>query len=151
MNQERTMRYKRFKEAFDHLRKTGRIVNQKNLADILYKTPETVSKVVSGKGNNPTEKFMLDFARAFSDIFNEDYLVNGRGVLLKEQEPPQDEKPETPEIEEKDIVRKFLDHVSFLERQINEKDKEITRLHSIIEKFAPIIKKEEDGKKTKTV
>lgn len=151
MNQEKTIKYKRFKEAFDYLKRINRIVNQKNLADILHKTPETVSKVVSGKGNNPTDKFMLDFARAFSDIFNEDYLVKGEGVLLKEQDPPKDEKPEAPDIEEKDIVRKFLDHVSFLEGQINEKDKEIKRLHSIIEKFAPIIKKEEDGKKTKTV
>lgn len=151
MYRDTTMRYKRFKEALDHLRKIGRIANQKQLADILYKTPETISRVVSGKGNNPTDKFMLDFARAFSDIFNEDYLVKGEGVLLKEQDPPQDEKPEAPDIEEKDIVRKFLDHVSFLEGQINEKDKEIKRLHSIIEKFAPIIKKEEDGKKTKTV
>ena len=140
------MKYKRFKEAFDYLKQTERIVNQKNLADILHKTPETVSKVVSGKGNNPTDKFMLDFARAFSDIFNEEYIINGLGQLLKEPNDTPQEKKETAEEPDGDIVRRFLEHITFLQGQITEKDKEIERLHSIIEKFTSLVGKEDSKK-----
>lgn len=147
MNQDRTKKYKRFKEAFEYLKQTERIVTQKDLADILHKTPETVSRVIAGKGDNPTDKFLLDFARAFSDIFNESYLVSGNGQLLKEQSTIQQEITENNKEPEKEIIRRFLDHISFLEDQIKEKDKEIERLHSIIEKFSPLFGKEEENKK----
>lgn len=145
MSQDRAMKYKRFKEAFDYLRQTERILNQKDLADILHKTPETVSRVISGKGNNPTDKFLLDFARAFADIFNEDYLVKGSGQLLKQPVILPEGKEGSGE-PENEIVRRFLDHITFLQGQMIEKDKEIERLHSIIEKFAPVVGKEESKK-----
>jgi len=140
------MKYKRFKEAFDYLKQIERITSQKDLAEILHKTPETVNRVVAGKGNNPTDRFMLDFARAFSTIFNEDYLVKGKGQLLKEPDGTEPEDNSGPQETESDIVRRFLDHIAFLQGQIIEKDKEIERLHSIIEKFTPMVGKEESKK-----
>ena len=83
MEKEQRLRYKRFKEAFDYLKSIGRIDNQKDLADILHKTPETISRVMAGSGNNPTEKFMFLFAKAFAHDFNEEYLVNGAGELIR--------------------------------------------------------------------
>lgn len=83
MDKEQKLRYKRFKEAFDYLKSIGRIDNQKDLADILHKTPETISRVMAGSGNNPTEKFMFLFAKAFAHDFNEEYLVNGTGELIR--------------------------------------------------------------------
>lgn len=83
MEKEQRLRYKRFKEAFDYLKSIGRIDNQKDLADILHKTPETISRVMAGSGNNPTEKFMFLFAKAFAHDFNEEYLVNGTGELIR--------------------------------------------------------------------
>lgn len=83
MDKEQRLRYKRFKEAFDYLKSIGRIDNQKDLADILHKTPETISRVMAGSGNNPTEKFMFFFAKAFAHDLNEEYLVNGTGELIR--------------------------------------------------------------------
>ena len=83
MEKEQRLRYKRFKEAFDYLKSIGRIDNQKDLADILHKTPETISRVMAGSGNNPTEKFMFFFAKAFAHDFNEEYLINGTGELIR--------------------------------------------------------------------
>lgn len=153
MNKDRTIKYKRFKEAFDYLKLIERISNQKDLADILHKTPETISRVVSGKGNNPTDKFLIDFARAFSDVFNEDYILHGNGVLLKEQSIKQlDSVEETEEQNEKVIwyrgeLVKRDKIISFLQKQIDIKDKEIDRLHTIIEKFSPMTEKEGEAKK----
>lgn len=83
MDKEQRLRYKRFKEAFDYLKSIGRIDNQKDLADILHKTPETISRVMAGSGNNPTEKFMFFFAKAFAHDLNEEYLVEGTGELIR--------------------------------------------------------------------
>ena len=83
MEKEQRQRYKRFKEAFDYLKSIGRIDNQKDLADILHKTPETISRIMAGSGNNPTEKFMFFFAKAFAHDLNEEYLVNGTGELIR--------------------------------------------------------------------
>lgn len=83
MEKEQRLRYKRFKEAFDYLKSIGRIDNQKDLADILHKTPETISRVMAGSGNNPTEKFMFLFAKAFAHDLNEEYLINGTGELIR--------------------------------------------------------------------
>ena len=83
MDKEQRLRYKRFKEAFDYLKSIGRIDNQKDLADILHKTPETISRVMAGSGNNPTEKFMFFFAKAFAHDLNEEYLVKGTGELIR--------------------------------------------------------------------
>ena len=83
MDKEQRLRYKRFKEAFDYLKSIGRIDNQKDLAEILHKTPETISRIMAGSGNNPTEKFMFFFAKAFAHDLNEEYLVNGTGELIR--------------------------------------------------------------------
>lgn len=83
MDKEQRLRYKRFKEAFDYLKSIGRIDNQKDLADILHKTPETISRIMAGSGNNPTEKFMFFFAKAFAHDLNEEYLVKGTGELIR--------------------------------------------------------------------
>ena len=83
MDKEQRLRYKRFKEAFDYLKSIGRIDNQKDLADILHKTPETISRVMAGSGNNPTEKFMFFFFFFFAHDLNEEYLVKGTGELIR--------------------------------------------------------------------
>lgn len=144
MEKEQRLRYKRFKEAFDYLKSIGRIDNQKDLADILHKTPETISRVMAGSGNNPTEKFMFLFAKAFAHDLNEEYLVNGTGELIRVK--PENEQYKLGDqryiehLEEK--LKKAESEILFYKQQIAIKDeqyrdlrKDNERLHEYIERL----------------
>ncbi len=146
MEKEQKLRYKRFTEAFEYLKEIGRIDNQKDLAEILHKTPETISRVVKGSGNNPTEKFMFDFAKAFAREINEEYLMEGIGELVRtipenEQYNLSDQRY-IEQLENK--LKKAEDEVQFYKQQIKLKDEQyrdarndIERLNRIIEQLLP--------------
>lgn len=158
MDKERSIKYNRFLEAFDYLKETGRITSKKELADILHKTPETISRVFSGKANNPNDRFLLDFARAFADIISEDYILHGKGTLLKEQSSFQQETEKEQTDGDMDIVVRFLKQleskdktISFLRDQLSRKDKEIERLYAVIDSLSPVTEKKKDSQKTAIV
>jgi len=146
MEKEQKLRYKRFTEAFEYLKEIGRIDNQKDLAEILRKTPETISRVVKGSGNNPTEKFMFDFAKAFAREINEEYLIEGIGELVRTiPENEQYKLGDQHYIEqlEKEL-KKAEAEIQFYKQQIELKDEQyrdaknaIERLNRIIDRLVP--------------
>lgn len=141
MDKEQKLRYKRFTEAFEYLKEIGRIDNQKDLAEILRKTPETISRVVKGSGNNPTEKFMFDFAKAFAREINEEYLIEGIGELIRTI--PENEQYKLgdqhyiEQLEEK--LKKTEAEVQFYKQQIELKDEQYRDAKNVIERLNRII------------
>ena len=141
MDNEQKLRYKRFTEAFEYLKEIGRIDNQKDLAEILRKTPETISRVVKGSGNNPTEKFMFDFAKAFAREINEEYLIEGIGELIRTI--PENEQYKLgdqhyiEQLEEK--LKKAEAEVRFYKQQIELKDEQYRDAKNVIERLNRII------------
>lgn len=141
MDKEQKLRYKRFTEAFEYLKEIGRIDNQKDLAEILRKTPETISRVVKGSGNNPTEKFMFDFAKAFAREINEEYLIEGIGELIRTI--PENEQYKLgdqhyiEQLEEK--LKKAEAEVRFYKQQIELKDEQYRDAKNVIERLNRII------------
>ncbi len=127
---------KRLKEAVGYLNKTGRIVNQQELADILGYKRENVSRYING---DPTQKFVSKFAVVFSDIFNIEYLLNGEGQLLKKSIIAEPVMPVT-DSDNLDIQQHLLQQITFLQNQmtlkdneLKEKKQEIIRLYGIID------------------
>lgn len=127
---------KRLKEAVGYLNKTGRIVNQQELADILGYKRENVSRYING---DPTQKFVSKFAVVFSDIFNVEYLLNGEGQLLKKSIIAEPVMPVT-DSDNLDIQQHLLQQITFLQNQmtlkdneLKEKKQEIIRLYGIID------------------
>ena len=153
MDKEQRLRYKRFKEAFDYLKSIGRIDNQKDLADILHKTPETISRIMAGSGNNPTEKFMFFFAKAFAHDLNEEYLIKGTGELIRvipenEQYKLGDQRY-IEHLEEK--LKKAESEILFYKHQIAIKDeqyrdlrKDNERLHEYVERLTRLQENKKD-------
>ena len=132
MENNQKMRSIRFKEAFDYLKENGVINSQKDLAERLRVVPETITRVIKCQGKNPTDKFMEKFALSFNTIFNESYILNGVGKLLKTDEQPNFSNLAFIEklfeqLENKDKT------ISFLQQQITEKDNTIRLLRQMLE------------------
>ena len=129
MSNEQKLKSNRFKEAVDYLKETGRINSQKDLAETLHVTQETISRVLKCQGKNPTDKFLINFARVFYEDFNEEYILNGEGELLKilnsERLPLGDKL--TFEDLKIELKKKEAD-ISFLKQQIIGKDNDIAEM-----------------------
>ena len=153
MDKEQRLRYKRFKEAFDYLKSIGRIDNQKDLADILHKTPETISRIMAGSGKKKKEKFMFFFAKAFAHDLNEEYLIKGTGELIRvipenEQYKLGDQRY-IEHLEEK--LKKAESEILFYKQQIAIKDeqyrdlrKDNERLHEYVERLTRLQENKKD-------
>lgn len=82
MSDERKKQAERLQEAVDHLKQIGVIKFQKDLANFVNYNYQVINKMVK---QAPTDEFLYDFAKTFKDIFNEEYLKEGSGILLKEK------------------------------------------------------------------
>lgn len=142
MKQKQEEWLKRLQEAVSYLNKTERITSQQELADLLGYARANVSRYLNGE---PTQKFVSKFAVVFSDIFNSDYLLRGEGQLLKK---PSVVEPSTSvtDADNLGIQQHLMQQVKFLQNQIIAKDKElqdrnkeIERLHGIIDYLKTLI------------
>ena len=79
-------RKERFNKAYAYLVWQGKIQKQEDLAELMHSTGPNVSSALAGRASVLTDKFIIRFHAQFADIFNLDYLLNGEGELLKEQE-----------------------------------------------------------------
>ena len=72
------------KEAYDYLRSNGVIHTQSSIAEKTKYNKSAVSQALRGIEAYVTGNFVSAFNEAFGGIFNEEYLLNGEGTLLKE-------------------------------------------------------------------
>ncbi len=120
-------RQERLKIAIGHLKKCLIASTQKEIAERMRASSATISKALKGDGKNLTNKFFRRFNRAFDNIFNEDWLIGGRGEMLASDEFADGNK----------IVEfskdEFLAELAAQRKLLSEAQAQINRLISIIE------------------
>lgn len=77
----------RFKSAFDYLRSIGAIHTQKDLADKIGASCSNVCSALKGVEKVLTDRFLIRFNAAFSEKFNTDWLLTGKGEMLASSQP----------------------------------------------------------------
>lgn len=82
----------RFQNAYDYLYGRGEYHSKSDLAKRLGRTRTNVSEAYYGRQPYFTDKFLLSFCREFP-IINYEWLVNGTGEMLNQQEKPSEEIP----------------------------------------------------------
>lgn len=73
---------KRLEKAIEYLRSNGKVHTQKDVAMVMGATPANVSGALKGNEKILTDNFLRRFNRAFGNIFNIDWLVNGIGDMF---------------------------------------------------------------------
>lgn len=76
-------RNERLKEAFDYLRSKGEVHTQADIADRMNASRPNISSAFKGDAKCLTDKFLIRFNKAFRDIFNEEWLLQGKGEMLR--------------------------------------------------------------------
>lgn len=84
MEQKDLERGKRLKEVFNYLIEKGQVSTQKDFADKIGCTPGQISKAMKGLQGQITDSLIRKVYAKFADLFNEKYLLEGKGSLLKE-------------------------------------------------------------------
>ena len=72
----------RIKEAYQYLRGRGIVHTQQDIANIMKKPKSNISRAFNGHEDYLTEGFLADFYKKFSNIFNEEWIINGEGPML---------------------------------------------------------------------
>ena len=75
-------RNERLKEAYRYLRDRGVVHTQQDIASRMRKPKTNVSSAFNGNEKYLTDKFLMDFNKAFKGIFNEDWLISGDGLMI---------------------------------------------------------------------
>lgn len=73
----------RLKKAFNYVRAKGMVSTQKELASMLKATQASISKALNGDSQYLTPSLMERFNSTFGSIFNENWLLDGSGEMLK--------------------------------------------------------------------
>ena len=79
-------RHDRLKEAYDYLRYQHGIHTQMEMANALQITRSSFSAAMNGNEKYLTQSLFMKICAAFPGVFNLDYLLNGTGTLLAQQE-----------------------------------------------------------------
>lgn len=151
MEEQTLLRGKRLGEAIEYLRSTKRIKTQEELADKVGCSANQISRAKAGNKKDMTSNLVGRINHKFDEIFNEEYIWNGKGTLLAhkdEQKKPADNTASIPMAfslnKEGDnmasIVSGFLSELSrrsetiaTLEQEKKEKDEAILWLRKQIE------------------
>ena len=80
----------RFSVAYEHLRHTGVIKTQQDVANKMGSTSQNVGQALKGHPKVLTDNFLLRFLTAFPDIFSMSWMFNGTGsMLINDTDPVQ--------------------------------------------------------------
>ena len=79
-------RQKRLKEVYEHTRTYFGIHTQGQFADAIGYSRPVISSALNGDEDKLTDKLFKNIVEKFPDIFNLDYLLNGKGNLLTTEE-----------------------------------------------------------------
>lgn len=92
MNELFIERGKRLHEVLDYLREQRRVKTQKEMAETIDCTPTQLSRALKGEEKDLTVNLIHKINRGFNNIFSKDYIWEGKGTLLVNND-----KPDTPE------------------------------------------------------
>lgn len=131
-------RLARLQIIYEHLRSIGRIHTQKDFAEALGTRAESVNAALNGRERYLTDNLFKKIALEYGDIFSRDWLENGEGDMLIENSGSMSGNTIVGNnVKGKDINIHGGDSeaIALLREQLAEKDKEIVRLHGIIDKL----------------
>lgn len=72
----------RFIHAYEYLRAQGKVHTQKDVAEIMQANYANVNFAFGGNERYLTNKFLSRFNKAFNNLFNEEWLINGSEPML---------------------------------------------------------------------
>ena len=75
----------RVKAAYEYLKSIGKIVTQKDVAELMNMRNESVSKAFTGNEKYLTNKFIYKFNQSFNNIFSINWLLEGKGDMMNNQ------------------------------------------------------------------
>lgn len=73
----------RLTKAIEYLRDNGKAKNQTVIAKDIRRNRTNVAKAMRGNPDYLTDDFLRDFAHAYSEYINEDWLLTGEGEMTK--------------------------------------------------------------------
>ena len=127
-------------EIFAYLKSTGRIHTQQDFANSIGASKASVSNMLNGNEQYLTDNLFRKIGYYFEDVFSRQWLETGEGEMLKSQSMGS--------IENSTVVGNNVhgngihinnntesEAIALLRVQLNEKEAEIVRLHSIIDKL----------------
>lgn len=81
-----TDKHERLKEVYEYLRYHYAIHTQTDMANAIQLTRPAMSAAMNGNDKYLTKNLFMKICAAFPGVFNLDYLLNGTGTLLAQQE-----------------------------------------------------------------
>lgn len=154
-------RQKRLNEVYEHLHNHCGVHTKSDFADNIKYARSYVSSALNGNEKYLTDKLFANICEAYPRTFNLDYLLNGNGELLTIEEEVAVDRLENPSaptlppaIDTSFMIEKAVEKatayadkaIASLEKQVNDKDKEIERLLQRIQELESIVKSHEDKK-----
>ena len=80
----------RFSAAYEHLRHTGVIKTQQDVANKMGSTSQNIGQALRGNPRVLTDNFLLRFLTAYPDTFSMSWMFTGKGsMLLNDPQPKQ--------------------------------------------------------------
>lgn len=136
-----TDKRERIKEIFRHLKSIGRVHTQSDFAKAIGSTPATVSNMLSGEERYLTDNLFRKIGYYFGDVFNRDWLENGVGEMLcgkgavdiSSSTVIGNNVHGTGDINISNVEQ--MEALELLRAQLAEKEREIERLHGIIDRL----------------
>ena len=132
-------KFERINAIYKHLRDTGRVHTQKDFARLLDCTYATLSFALNGREHYLTDNLFKRIALSLGDEFNRDWVLTGEGEMLVQK---------SGDVTSSTVVGNNVngnginitnaaesETIALLREQLAIKDKEIERLHAIIEKL----------------
>ncbi len=100
--------------------------NQKKFADLIGFSPQVVGNIVAGRRSKPSYDVLVAILSSFVDI-DTDWLILGKGEMLKHPEGPAMVPQDQPKDRQKEIDR-LLELLDEKDQKLKKKDLEIDRL-----------------------
>ena len=116
----------RFRNAYDYLYGRGEYHSKSDLAKRLGRTRTNVSEAYYGRQPYFNDRFLMSFCKEFP-IINSEWLINGTGEMLNEQEKPSEEIPAWADTFIS-ILSKQVAENEALNRQLKESIMEVNKL-----------------------
>lgn len=109
----------RFEKAYNYLKFKGVIKKQEDVAKAMGATRANVSLALNGNPAVLTDNFLMRFTKAYSGIFNFDWLISGDGEMLTINQP---------QTQQETSKSNYIDNGSILNALLAAKDETIAAM-----------------------
>ena len=125
----------RFVAAYDVLRHRGLAFKHQDVADKMGASRPNVSAAMNGDEKNLTDKFLKRFNDAYGGLFNDEWLLTGKGEMLRPIISQTVNGAGNNSVNVNSDLSKALEEIAAQRRVTEKAQEQIDRLLSIIEKM----------------